>query len=80
MVVDPMSNYIGHKDMMNEQKIRQVMMPIALMAQEFNIVTLRIFHNGKTLAGTQWRKVIGAVGNVGVCRIGWTFMKDPLNE
>jgi len=79
VVIDPMSNYCGAKNINREQEIRDIMMPLAKMAQELNVSVISIFHNSKTEGRSAMHKVIGAVGNVGTARMGWSFMKDPAN-
>lgn len=80
VVIDPLSNYVGDKNTFVEQEIRQITMPLARMAQEFDIVIILIFHHNKSRGSSAMQKVIGAAGNIGACRLGWTFLKDPQDE
>ncbi len=79
VVIDPLSNYAGDKNIMNEQEIRQITMPLARLAQEYDIVVICIFHHNKKQGVNSMQKVIGAGGNIGACRMGWTFLIDPEN-
>ena len=76
---DPLSNYYGSKNGNNEQEVRSVLMPLSKLAQEYNVSIVTVMHNSKTQGRSAMHKVIGAVGNAGVTRMGWTFVKDPQN-
>ena len=77
IVVDPLSNYAGGKDIFREQPIREVLMPVTALAQEFGVSIVTVMHNSKQEGRTAMHKVIGAVGIAGVARMGWSFIKDP---
>jgi len=76
---DPLSNYYGSKNGNNEQEVRSVLMPLSKLAQEYNVSIVTVMHNSKTQGRSAMHKTIGAVGNAGVARMGWTFVKDPQN-
>jgi hypothetical protein len=76
---DPLSNYYGSKNGNNEQEVRSVLMPLSKLAQEYNVSIVTVMHNSKTQGRSAMHKMIGAVGNAGVTRMGWTFVKDPQN-
>jgi hypothetical protein len=79
IIIDPLSNYYGAKSGNSEQEVRSVLMPLAKMAQEFNVAIVTVMHNSKTQGRSAMHKTIGAVGNAGVARMGWTFIRDPEN-
>lgn len=75
--VDPLSNYLGSKDLMKEQEIRRVLSPVRRLAEELDVTFLFNAHFNKQQGKSAIHKVIGAVGNIGICRIGWSFVKSP---
>jgi archaellum biogenesis ATPase FlaH len=79
IIIDPLSNYYGAKSGNNEQEVRSVLMPLSKLAQEFNVAIVTVMHNSKTQGRSAMHKTIGAVGNAGVARMGWTFIRDPEN-
>jgi hypothetical protein len=79
IVIDPLSNYYGAKNGNSEQDVRSVLMPLSKLAQEFNVSIVTVMHNSKTGGRSAMHKTIGAVGNAGVARMGWTFIRDPEN-
>ena len=76
---DPLSNYYGSKSGNSEQEVRSVLMPLSKLAREYNVAIVTVMHNSKTQGRSAMHKTIGAVGNAGVARMGWTFMKNPEN-
>ena len=79
VIIDPLSNYYGAKSGNNEQEVRSVLMPLAKLAREFNVAIVTVMHNSKTQGRSAMHKTIGAVGNAGVARMGWTFVRNPEN-
>jgi hypothetical protein len=79
IIIDPLSNYYGAKNGNSEQEVRSILMPLSKLAQEFNVSIVTVMHNSKAQGRSAMHKTIGAVGNAGVARMGWTFMRDPEN-
>lgn len=79
IIIDPLSNYYGSKSGNSEQEVRSVLMPMSKLAQEFNVAIVTVMHNSKTQGRTAMQKTIGAVGNAGVARMGWSFIRNPEN-
>jgi hypothetical protein len=79
IIIDPITNYFGKKSVMLEQEAREILMPLSGMAQELNVTIVTVAHNSKQQGRSAMHKTIGAVGIVGVTRMGWQFMKDPDN-
>ena len=80
VIIDPLSNYYGAKSGNSEQEVRSILMPLSKLAQEFNVSIVTVMHNSKTQGRSAMHKTIGAVGNAGVARMGWTFVRDPENS
>lgn len=80
IVIDPLSNYYGGKNANNEQDVRSVLMPLSQLAREHDVSIVTVLHNSKAQGRSAMHKTIGAVANMGVARMGWTFRKDPDNN
>lgn len=80
VIIDPLSNYYGNKSGNSEQEVRSVLMPLSKLAQEYNVSIVTVMHNSKTQGRSAMHKTIGAVGNAGVARMGWTFLRNPENR
>jgi hypothetical protein len=80
LVIDPLSNYLGGKNLMKEQEVRSVLMPVVTMAQELNIAVIVVMHHSKAEGRSAMHKAIGAVGAVGCLRMAWSFVKSPDDE
>lgn len=80
VVIDPLSNYVGSKNIFHEQDVREVLMPLSSLAQEYGVSVVTVMHNSKQSGRSAMHKVIGAVGIAGVARMGWSFIKDPDNN
>lgn len=74
LVIDPLSNYMGSKNMFRDQEFRSVIMPVVALAQETGIAVVAIMHNSKQQGRTALQKVAVALGGIGTARIGWTFV------
>ena len=80
LVIDPLSNYLGSRNLMKEQEIRSVLMPVVTMAQDLSIAVVVIMHHSKTEGRSAMHKAIGAVGAVGCLRMAWSFVKSQDDE
>lgn len=81
IVVDPLSNYMGSKNMFKDQEFRAVMMPVSKFAQDTGVSVIVVMHNSKQIGRTALQKIGGSLGGVGFARIGWTFVeKDGSRE
>ena len=77
LVIDPLSNYLGSRNLMKEQEVRSVLMPVVTMAQELSIAVIVIMHHSKTEGRSAMHKAIGAVGCL---RMAWSFVKSQDDE
>ena len=68
VVIDPVSNYLGHLELNSDQDYRAALMPAIRMAQEMNVAIVVIAHT--TAAGGQQRTKFGGVTGVRTQRIG----------
>lgn len=78
VVVDPVSSYLGHANMVKEQEVRSVLSPLVKLARKRNLAVILIAHfNKKSDARSAIDRVGGAKAIVGLGRAAWTCMREP---
>jgi hypothetical protein len=77
IVLDPITNYLGKLSMNREEEVRQVLTPLAKLAQELNIVVITIGHFNKSESKDPLQRMMGAAGFVGVARCVYVCRPDP---
>jgi hypothetical protein len=78
VVIDPITNYLGSKNMNKEQEVRDVLMPIAQWSEASNLCTITVGHFNKRGSDAQYLELcMGAAGFVGVARQVFLFGNDP---
>jgi archaellum biogenesis ATPase FlaH len=78
LVIDPISNYIGEKNMNNSQAVRSVLTPVRDLAERLGITILCNSHFNKTKRGdtTALGKIGGASALHEIPRAVWEFSRD----
>ena len=77
IVIDPITNYLGKLNMNAEDEVRQVLTPLAKLAQELDIVVITIGHFNKSESKDPLQRMMGAAGFVGVARCVYVCRPDP---
>jgi hypothetical protein len=80
LVIDPVSSYLGHAKMGDEQAVRDVLNPLAALAEKTGICVLVIMHLNKKVDLDAVNRVGGAMAFVGVPRLAWIFAKEAKDE
>lgn len=80
IVIDPVSNYLGDVNMMAEQEVRTILIPLKRMAEKFNIAIVQVMHLNKKNDLDAISRVGGAMAFIGVSRCSWLFARDPKEE
>jgi hypothetical protein len=81
IVVDPVTNYLGHVKMNDEAEVRSsVLMPLHDIAKSCGICTVTIGHFNKNREGTTQQRFMGAAAFYGVARFVFVFGNDPEDE
>ena len=80
LVIDPISNYLGKANMNREQEVRAVLMPLVLMASEYNVAVILVGHFNKMKDGDAITRQGGATALTGVPRVVWNFTKSSETE
>lgn len=77
VVIDPISNYLGDVNMMAEQEVRSILIPLKRMAEKFHIAVVIVMHLNKKNDLDAINRVGGAMAFNGVVRCSWLFLRDP---
>ncbi len=77
VIIDPISNYLGAAEINKEQELRRVLTPLVNVARDTGCAVLSIAHFNKQIGADAIHKTGGAVGLVGIQRMGWAFAKSP---
>lgn len=80
IIVDPISNYLGEVNMMAEQEVRTIMIPLKRLAEKHNIAIVIVMHLNKKNELDAISRVGGAMAFIGVARCSWLFVRDPKEE
>jgi len=80
VVIDPVSNHLGNKKMVDEQAMRAILRPLHGLARKKSIAILGIMHLNKKVDLKLINRVGGAMAFVGVARAVWVFNRDNNKE
>ena len=76
--IDPITNYLGSVKMNREEEVRQILMPLAKLAQERSFTIVAVCHfNKNTESRNPLDRISGARAFAGVSRGVFTFGQDP---
>jgi len=77
VIIDPLSNYLGDANMIDEQLIRKkILTPLKRLAAETGVAIVGVMHLNKKVNLSAINRVGGAMGFVGVARMVWMFIGD----
>jgi len=77
IVIDPITNYLGKLKMNAEEDVRQVLTPLASLAEELGIVVITVGHLNKSSENTDpLARIMGAAAFAGVARSVYLFGED----
>lgn len=80
IVIDPISNYLGDVNMMAEQEVRTILIPLKRMAEKYHVAVVLVMHLNKKNDLDAISRVGGAMAFIGVARCSWLFARDPKEE
>jgi putative DNA primase/helicase len=80
LIIDPISNYLGEVNMIAEQEVRSILIPLKRAAEKHNIAVLVIMHLNKKTDLDAISRVGGAMAFIGVARCSWLFVRDVREE
>lgn len=76
IIVDPATNHLGKAKMNAEEEVRQILTPIAALAEELQICAITVGHLNKSKEMDPLQRMMGAAAFVGVARSVYLFDKD----
>ena len=76
IIVDPISNYLGKANMVAEQEVRSILMPLKRLAKRKNVSIVLVMHLNKKSDLDAISRVGGAMAFIGVSRCSWMFVRD----
>ena len=80
VTIDPVSNYLGERDMNSEQDVRRVLGPVLKMAEDLKVTFICIAHFNKNDRTSAINRTGGAKALTGLPRAVWCCMTDPKNK
>ena len=80
IVIDPISNHLGHVSMVDEQEVRATLSPLQEIAQEHRVAIIGVMHLNKKEGLSAIQRVGGAGAFIGVARASWLFAPDPESQ
>lgn len=81
VIIDPITNYLGSKSMNREDEMRSILMPLAKMAQTFEVGVVTVGHLNKRDKDTAlMQRLMGAAAFGGVARQVFMFGNDPEDD
>jgi putative DNA primase/helicase len=76
LIIDPVSNYLGDVNMISEQAVRSVLIPLKNLAAKYGIAVIIVMHLNKKSDQDAISRVGGAMAFIGVSRSSWMFTRD----
>jgi putative DNA primase/helicase len=80
LIIDPISNYLGGKNMIAEQEMRRILVPLKDMAARLGIAIIIVMHLNKKVDLDAINRVGGAMAFIGVARCSWLFVRDVTED
>jgi hypothetical protein len=80
IVLDPITNYLGKMDMNAEGDVRNILTPLAGIAEELDIVVITVGHLNKSQGNDALQRMMGATAFSGVARSVYIFGPDQNSE
>jgi hypothetical protein len=81
IVIDPVTNYLGQEKMNAEERMRNLLVPLAALAAELNVVVITVGHFNRREKGTDpLHRIMGAAAFTGIARAVYVFGPDPQSE
>jgi hypothetical protein len=77
VIVSPVMTFMGAKDSMRDQEVRQVLTPLVAMAAELQVAIVGIIHLNKADDKKAIHRIQASMAFVAIARIVWCFVKDP---
>lgn len=76
VIIDPLACFSGRVNQDNNAEVRQLLAPLAAMAEEFKVTIIVVTHLNKQVGRKATERVMGSGGLVAGSRSVWTVAKD----
>ena len=80
VLIDPLSDYIGHVDTHKYSDVRWALAPILALARKYRVAIVGIMHCNKSTTLQVLYRIMGSMGFPSVARSIWWIGKDRDNE
>ena len=80
VVIDPLSDYIGHVDTHKYSDVRWALAPIPALARKYHVAIVGIMHCNKNTSLQVLYRIMGSMGFPSVARSIWLIAKDRDDE
>ncbi len=81
VVIDPIGSFIGGKvDTYRENEVREVLAPVAKLAEKYGATVLVVAHRRKASGNSADDLTMGSKGFTGIARAVWHLSRDPQNK
>ena len=77
LVIDPVGAYLGGRDSHRDSDVRELLRPLAVLAEKHGIAVLLIAHLNKASMHNAMNRVTGSGAFVAAARLPWLVAKDP---
>ena len=78
LIIDPINSYFpSRKDNNSDVDVREILLPLAKLAEELGVAVLIISHTNKSASTSAITRVMGSTAFVGVSRVAWLLSEDP---
>jgi putative DNA primase/helicase len=77
LIISPVMTFMGGKDSMRDQEVRQVLTPLVAMAAELKIAVVAVIHLNKADDKKAIHRIQASMAFAAVARIVRVFVKDP---
>ena len=77
LIVDPIGAYMGGRDSHKDSDVRELLRPLAVLAENHGIAVLLIAHLNKASMNNAMNRITGSGAFVAASRLPWLVAKDP---
>jgi hypothetical protein len=80
IIIDPLTAYLGGTDSHKNTEVRQVLAPLATLAERYDVAVIGINHLNKNSALEAIHRAMGSVAFVATARAVWAVVRDHEDE
>jgi len=77
VIISPVMTFMGQKDSMRDQEVRQVLTPLVAMAAELKVAVVAVIHLNKADDKKAMHRIQASMAFAAVARVVRVFAKDP---